>query len=105
LRSGCPWRLLPHDFPPWPTVYHYFRQWRIYGIWEKMNRAIRERLRVRLKRNPQPSAGIYEFGENSAQVLYARATSGPRGPDSRLITRTMSEARMASTPAPKNAAV
>ena len=29
LRSGCQWRLLPHDFPRWPTVYHYFRQWRI----------------------------------------------------------------------------
>ena len=60
LRSGCPWRLLPHDFPPWRTVYHYFRKWRVDGIWEKMNRAIRERLRVRLKRNPQPSAGIVD---------------------------------------------
>ena len=29
LKSGCQWRLLPHDFPRWPTVYHYFRQWRI----------------------------------------------------------------------------
>jgi hypothetical protein len=31
LKSGCQWRLLPHDFPRWPTVYHYFRQWRIDG--------------------------------------------------------------------------
>jgi putative transposase len=60
LRSGCQWRLLPHDFPRWPTVYHYFRQWRIDGTWERMNRAIRERLRVRLKRNSQPSAGIVD---------------------------------------------
>jgi transposase len=45
LRSGCPWRLLPHDFPPWKTVFHYFRAWRIDGTWERMNRAIRERLR------------------------------------------------------------
>jgi putative transposase len=58
LRSGCPWRLLPHDFPPWRTVFHYFRIWRIDGTWERIIRAIRERLRVRLKRNPQPSAGI-----------------------------------------------
>jgi putative transposase len=58
LSSGCPWRLLPHDFPPWRTVFHYFRIWRIDGTWERINRAIRERLRVRLKRNPQPSAGI-----------------------------------------------
>jgi len=50
--------MLPHDFPRWPTVYHYFRKWRIDGTWERINRAIRERLRVRLKRDPQPSAGI-----------------------------------------------
>jgi putative transposase len=60
LRSGCPWRLLPHDFPPWKIVFHYFRAWRIDGTWERMNRAIRQRLRVRLKRNPEPSAGIVD---------------------------------------------
>jgi putative transposase len=60
LRSGCQWRMLPHDFPRWPTVYYYFRKWRIDGTWESINRAIRERLRVRLKKNPQPSAGIVD---------------------------------------------
>ena len=50
LKSGCQWRLLPHDFPRWPNVYHYFRKWRIDGTWEGVNRALRERLRVRLKR-------------------------------------------------------
>ena len=58
VRSGCAWRLLPHDFPPWKTIYHYFRLcWRLDGTWEKLNAAIRERLRVRLGRDPQPSAG------------------------------------------------
>jgi putative transposase len=60
LRTGCQWRLLPHDFPRWPTVYHYFRKWRINGTWQRINRAIHERLRVRLGRNPQPSAGIVD---------------------------------------------
>jgi putative transposase len=61
LRSGCQWRLLPHDFPRWPTVYWYFRKWRIDGTWERINRSLRERLlRVRLKRDPQPSAGIVD---------------------------------------------
>jgi putative transposase len=60
LRSGCQWRMLPHEFPRWPTVYHYFRKWRIDGTWERINTAIRERLRVRLKRNPQPTAGIVD---------------------------------------------
>jgi putative transposase len=58
LKSGCAWRLLPHDFPPWKTVYHYFRSWRLDGTWEKMHDTLRERVRVRLERNPQPSAGI-----------------------------------------------
>ena len=60
LRTGCQWRMLPHDFPRWSTVYHYFRKWRIDGTWERINRAIRERLRVRLKRDPQPSAGVVD---------------------------------------------
>jgi putative transposase len=60
LRSGCAWRLLPHDFPPWKTVYHYFRMWRLDGTWEKLNAAIRQRLRVRIGRDPQPSAGMVD---------------------------------------------
>src|SRR5215208_1427170 len=60
LRGGCGWRLLPHDFPPWKTVYHYFRFWCLDGTWERMHSALRKRVRVRLKRNPQPSAGIVD---------------------------------------------
>ena len=58
MRSGCSWRLLPHDFPPWRSVYHCFRQFRLDGTWERLHAALRERVRVRLERNPQPSAGI-----------------------------------------------
>ncbi len=60
VRSGCAWRLLPHDFPPWKTVYHYFRLWRVDRTWERMHQALHKRVRVRLKRNPQPSAGIVD---------------------------------------------
>src|ERR671910_453134 len=60
LKSGCPWRLLPRDFSPWKTVYDWFRRWRIDGTWERLNTALRERLRVRLGRDPQPSAGIVD---------------------------------------------
>jgi putative transposase len=60
VRSGCAWRLLPHDFPPWKTVYHYFRFWRLDGTWGRMHAALRKRVRVRLKRNPQPSAAIVD---------------------------------------------
>jgi putative transposase len=60
LKSGCPWRLLPRDFPPWKTVYHWFRKWRLDGTFERLNMVLRERLRTRLGRNSQPSGGIVD---------------------------------------------
>jgi putative transposase len=60
LKAGCQWRMLPKDFPPWKTVYHYFRGWRVDGTWERTNRAIRERLRARASRSPDPSAGVVD---------------------------------------------
>ena len=45
LRSGCAWRMLPHDFPPWQTVYDYFWKWQKSGTWEELNRVLRERVR------------------------------------------------------------
>lgn len=45
VRSGCAWRLLPHDLPPWRLVYHYFALWRENGLWEKLNTALREQVR------------------------------------------------------------
>ena len=58
LKTGCPWRLLPKDFPPWKSVYDWFRKWRIDGTFERLNAALRELLRARLGRDPLPSAGI-----------------------------------------------
>jgi putative transposase len=60
LKSGCPWRLLPREFPPWETVYFWFRKWRVDGTWERLNAALREHLRTQLGRNPHPSAGIVD---------------------------------------------
>ncbi len=60
LRAGGAWRLLPHDLPPWQTVYHYFRVWRLDGTWERINTALRERVRVRAGRHPEPSAAILD---------------------------------------------
>ncbi len=60
LRSGEAWRLLPHDLPPWKTVYHYWRSWRLSGDWERIHTALRERVRVRAGRAPTPSAGIID---------------------------------------------
>lgn len=59
-RAGCAWRLLPHEFPPWQTVYYYFRAWQIAGMWQAMLKAVRERVRQMLGREATPSAGIID---------------------------------------------
>lgn len=54
VRSGCAWRLLPHDLPPWRLCYHYFAIWRESGLWEQINDALREQVRLlRGKKSPQ----------------------------------------------------
>jgi putative transposase len=60
LRGGIPWRMLPHDFPPWKTVYHYFRLWRLDGTWEKLNARLREQVRSQSGREATPSAGVMD---------------------------------------------
>lgn len=60
LRGGIAWRALPHDYPPWQTVYHYFRVWRRDGTWERLNDDLRELVRERAGRQAQPSAAILD---------------------------------------------
>lgn len=60
LRSGCQWRMLPHDFPPWETVYDYFHRWRDGGVWETVNQALREKVRQRAGWEKTPSAVIID---------------------------------------------
>lgn len=60
LRAGCAWRLLPHDFPRWKTVYHYWREWRITGLWERINESLRQLLRRKMGRESEPSAAVID---------------------------------------------
>jgi transposase len=76
LRSGGAWRLLPHDFPPWQTVYRYFRAWLAAGIWEGIHTALRERLREKVGRKATPSAGIVD-----SQSVKITCQKGFRGYD------------------------
>src|SRR5215472_7635017 len=54
VRSGCQWRLLPHDFPPWSTVHTWYRRWRQDGTWGRINEALRQQVRVAAGRHPSP---------------------------------------------------
>src|SRR6266567_2613735 len=59
-RTGSQWRALPHEFPPWSTVWSYFRTWRNDGTWKRMHTALREQVRLKQGREPTPSAAIID---------------------------------------------
>ena len=60
VRTGCAWRQLPADFPPWQTVYWYLNRWEQYKVTEQILPVVREQLRIAEGRNPQPSAGLID---------------------------------------------
>ena len=60
VRTGCSWRQLPHDFPPWGTVHWYYRCFRIDGTWQKIHDALRDKVRVSDGRKKSPSAAIVD---------------------------------------------
>ena len=59
-RGGSAWRYLPREYPPWQTVYGYFRAWRLDGTWERINDALRSTVRTREERASQPPAAIMD---------------------------------------------
>jgi putative transposase len=75
-RSGCSWRMLPKDLPPWPTVYDYFRQWAQTLLWLEIHHILRETLRYRQGRAPTPTAAIVD-----SQSVKTGDQAGPRGVD------------------------
>lgn len=60
VHEGCTWRALPHDLPPWQTVYNYFRYWQKLGIWQQIHALLREQVRVGMNKSHMPTAGIID---------------------------------------------
>jgi putative transposase len=60
LHNGCVWRALPHEYPPWPTVWTYFRRWRDDGTWQRVHAALHHQVREAAGRDPEPSAAVLD---------------------------------------------
>ena len=60
LRTGCAWRMLPHDLPPWGTVHYYYRRFRLDGVWQNIHDRLREEVRQADGRQATPSAAIVD---------------------------------------------
>jgi putative transposase len=60
LKSGCAWRMLPHDFPPYQTIYEFFCTWKKDGSWKKIHDTLRSKVRLAAGKKKQPTAGILD---------------------------------------------
>jgi len=76
VRTGCSWRQLPHDFPPWQTVFWYFKRWRADGSVHRIHDALRDQLRDQSGRDPMASAAIVDSQSTKGADTVSAATRG-----------------------------
>lgn len=76
VRTGCQWRLLPKDFPPWSTVHTWYRRWRKDGTWERLHEALRCQVRTQAGRDPSPRSSAVD-----SQSVKTPAAGGASGFD------------------------
>jgi putative transposase len=75
-RTGCAWRYLPTDFPPWQTVYGYFAAWRDDGTLARLHAELRAQVRIAAGRAPQPTAAVIDSQSVRAAGTVPKATRG-----------------------------
>jgi len=60
VDNGIKWRAMPHDLPAWQTVYGYFQRWSQSGVWEQVNQALRQNVRIQAGQEAEPSLGLID---------------------------------------------
>jgi transposase len=92
MKTGCQWRNLPHDLPPWSTVHDYYRQWRMDGRWKRINDRLTKQVRRMEGREETPSAGSID-SQSSKTTECARAEPEKKGARSDRQSVTTPERR------------
>jgi len=92
-RTGCQWRALPHDLPPWGTVAYYFYRFRDDGAWRKIHDALREQVRVAAGREATPSAAVIDSQTVKTTEKRGIAAAMTRARRSRVASGTSSSTR------------
>ena len=87
VKTGCQWRQMPVNFPPWQSVYQQFRSWRDSGVWERAGKALREQGRKRRGRNATPSVAIID-SQSAKTALKGGGAATTRARRSRAANAT-----------------
>jgi len=75
-RTGAPWRYLPHEYPPWQTVYYYFARWQKDGVFEQLSGLLRRLIRIAEGRDPEPTACVIDSQSVKTAATVPAATQG-----------------------------